>query len=312
MRVYTGSSRVDQIAHGAVLTIGNFDGLHLGHAALVRAVVERGRELGVQAGVYTFDPHPRRVLNPEVPLPRLMTWDQLVLGFEDSGIDFVVRETFTQEFSSLSAQAFVTDVIRSRIAPREIFVGRDFHFGKGAAGTGDTLTQIGPTLGIRVTVIPQVRAAQGDVSSSRIRELIGSGAVSEAAECLGHPYELWGTVVEGDRRGRTLGFPTANLDTENELIPENGVYATSVRIFDGAVLGPTLYPAVTNVGTRPTFEAGRVLTEAHLLDHDSDLYGQRIAVAFHARIRGEQKFPGPEALSEQIGRDADRARELLA
>ncbi len=312
METLAGSLAVADRTRGCVLTIGNFDGLHLGHAALLHAVRERGRELGASTGVYTFDPHPRRVLDPGHSPARLMTWEQLSLGVAEAGIDFLVREAFTQEFAAQSAESFLKDVIQERLGPRELFVGRDFHFGKGAGGSGETLSRVGPTLGIRVTIIPQVRAGERDVSSTRVRELLGGGEVEEAAACLGRPYAIWGRVVEGERRGRTLGFPTANLALENELPPANGVYASTVRFFSrGAPDGPPR-PAVTNIGTRPTFEPGRVLTEAHLLDWDGDLYGQQLELAFHARIRGERRFSGPEELARQIGRDAERAGELLA
>jgi riboflavin kinase/FMN adenylyltransferase len=310
MRVHPGSDSVDQ-PPGGVLTIGNFDGLHLGHEALVRAVVERARELGTVCGVYSFDPHPRRVLRPDVALPRLMTWDQLALGLEQRHVDFLVREPFTLEFSRQTAQEFLDQVIAARLRPREIFVGRDFHFGRGASGSGETLTRIGPTLGIRVTVIPQVRVIDEDVSSTRVRSLLEMGRVADAARCLGRPYAVWGKVVEGDQRGRTLGFPTANLDLENELLPANGVYASTVRTFAAGRPAERAWPSVTNVGTRPTFEPGRVLAEAHLLDFEGDLYGQRLELAFHERIREERRFSGPEELAAQIGRDRERARELL-
>lgn len=311
MRVFKGSDQVDELSRGGVLTIGNFDGLHLGHQALLRAVVERGRALGVPAGMYTFDPHPRAVLYPEQSVPRLMSWAQLEEGARTYQVTFLVREPFTRRFSSLSPEAFLTQVIAQRLAPREIFVGRDFHFGRGGSGSGDSLARIGPTLGIRVTIIPQVTAGGADVSSTRVRSLLASGDVEGAALCLGRPYPLWGCVVEGERRGRTLGFPTANLELENELLPARGVYATTVRLFEGErPSGPAL-PSVTNVGTRPTFEPGRVLVEAHLLDFDGDLYGRRLELAFHARIRDERRFAGPEELRSQIARDAEEARRLL-
>ncbi len=311
METFAGSTAVADRTRGCVLTIGNFDGLHLGHAALLRAVRERGRELGAPTGVYTFDPHPRRVLDPEHSPARLMTWEQLSLGVAEAGVAFLVREPFTQEFAAQSAESFLRNVIRDRLAPRELFVGRDFHFGKGGRGSGETLSRIGPTLGMRVTIIPQVRTGELDVSSTRVRELLSLGEVEEAATCLGHPYAIWGKVVEGDRRGRTLGFPTANLELENELSPANGVYAGSVRTFSQGVPDGPARPAVANVGTRPTFEPGRVLTEAHLLDWDGDLYGQRLELTFHARIRAERKFSGPDELAAQIARDAKRAGELL-
>ncbi len=311
MQVYEGSDALDGSIRGCVLTVGNFDGLHLGHRALIDAVRVRSAALGRRSALYTFDPHPRRVLFPDQPLPRLMSWEQLHAALEASGIDVLVRERFTHAFAALAPEEFLRDVIARRIAPAEVFVGRDFHFGKGRAGSGDWLRASAPAHGIRVEIIGQVRVGDRDVSSTRVREALLRGDVAEAALCLGSEYTIWGQVVEGDRRGRTLGFPTANLAPESELVPGNGVYATTVRIFDGERPGETSYPAVTNIGTRPTFEPGRVQVETHLLDFDADLYGRRIAVSFHAQIRAERRFHGPEELARQIALDASHARRLL-
>jgi riboflavin kinase/FMN adenylyltransferase len=314
MQVIEGSDQPPEGARGCVLTVGNFDGLHLGHRALIARVIQRGRELRRPTILYTFDPHPRRVLLPDTPLPLLMTWDQLTAALEREGIEYLVRERFTSAFAALSPEEFLRDVIAERLAPREVFVGRDFHFGKGRAGSGEMLVARGPSLGIRVELLPQVRTAGVDVSSSRIRDALARGDVGDARLCLGRPYAVWGRVIEGDRRGRTLGFPTANLAPENEIIPANGVYATRVRLFDAAAgarpAGESL-AAVSNVGTRPTFAAGRVGVETHLLDFSGDLYGRRLELAFHARIRDERRFSGPEDLARQIAADAEQARRTL-
>lgn len=311
MRVFPGSRSLAGAARGCVLTVGNFDGLHLGHRGLLHAVLERARALGEAAALYTFDPHPRAVISPEDCPPQLMTWPQLAHSLERQGVDLLIRERFTPDFASLSPELFLRDVIAERVSPAEIFVGRDFHFGKGRSGSGDTLARLGPELDIRVGILPQVRAGSVDVSSTRIREALLKGDVVDAALCLGRPYSVWGRVVEGDRRGRTLGFPTANLDPENELIPGRGVYATSVRFFAGDELGDEVHASVTNVGRRPTFVEGRVLAETHLIDFDADVYGRRIELAFHERIRAEQRFAGPDALKRQIALDVERARALL-
>jgi riboflavin kinase/FMN adenylyltransferase len=314
MQVIEGSDQPRESARGCVLTVGNFDGLHLGHRALLAAVAARGRELGRPTALYTFDPHPRRVLFPDRAQPLLMTWDQLVDGIERLGIDVLVRERFTAAFAALSPDEFLRSVIAERLAPREVFVGRDFHFGKGRAGSGEMLAARAPALGIRVALLAQVRAGGADVSSTRIRDSLERGDVSDARLCLGRPYTVWGRIVEGDRRGRTLGFPTANLAPENEIVPANGVYATRVRLFDSekaGVLRAESFACVTNVGTRPTFEPGRVLVETHLLDFEGDLYGRRIELAFHAHIRAERRFAGPRELAQQIAVDAGEARRLL-
>lgn len=312
MRIYEGSEALPGRERGCVLTVGNFDGVHLGHQALLRAVTERATALGCAAAVYTFHPHPRRVLYPEDSPPLLMTWDQLAAGLEQAGIDVAIRERFTTEFATLSAEAFLTEILHQRIRPQEIFVGRDFHFGKGRRGSDNTLAALAPALGIRIVIIPQVLAEGRDVSSTRIRTALAGGDVEDAQVCLGRPYAVWGRVVAGDGRGRSLGFPTANVEPENEIVPAGGVYATSVRLFGGD--RPTGKPlaGVTNIGTRPTFDSGRMFTEAHLFDFDQDLYGRRIAIAFHARIRAERRFPDADALVRQIRQDVSEARRLLA
>ncbi len=311
MQVYEGSAALDGSVRGCVLTVGNFDGLHLGHRALLDAVLARGRALGRPCALYTFDPHPRRVLFPDQPQPRLMTWEQLRAELEASGIDALVREPFTHTFAALAPEEFLREVIARRVGPAEVFVGRDFHFGKGRAGSGEWLRASAPAHGIRVEIIDQVRAGERDVSSTRVREALLRGDVAEAWLCLGRPYSIVGHVVEGERRGRTLGFPTANLAPESELVPGNGVYATRVRLFDRDRPGASTHPAVTNIGVRPTFEPGRVLVESHLLDFVGDLYGRRIAIDFHAHIRAERRFGGPVELARQIALDAAQARRVL-
>ena len=311
MRVYEGSDALADRARGCVLTVGNFDGLHVGHRSLVDAVVERSQSLGKPAALYTFDPHPRSVLYPDRAPPRLRVWEQLAQELERLGIDLLIREAFTSEFSTLSPEAFLRSVVVGRVGPDELLVGRDFHFGKGRSGSGETLSTLLPTLGVRVDIIPQVEVDGEDVSSTRIRESLRAGDVAASARLLGQPYTVWGQVIEGDRRGRTLGFPTLNLAPEHALIPAKGVYATTVRLFEGDALERDPRRAVTNVGTRPTFDRHELLAETHLLDFEGDLYGRRIALSFHERVRDEQRFSGPDALKQQIGRDVARARELL-
>ncbi len=313
MRVLMGSEGYSAGDRGCVLTIGNFDGLHRGHRVVIESAVERARDLDVPCVVYTFDPHPSRVLHPERAQPLLMTARQMELALESLGVGLLVREPFTPEFSSLTPDAFLRDVLDARIGPRELIVGRDFHFGKGRGGSGGTLVQLAPTLGIRVVIVPEVHAAGQDVSSTRIRKLLAEGEVEEAHQCLGRPYSVWGRVIEGDRRGREIGFPTANLELENELSPARGVYASWVRRIgtEARPVGPSR-PAVTNVGTRPTFEKRDLLTETHLIDFEGDLYGDRIEVAYVRRIRSEQRFPGIEALRHQIQIDVEQGRRILA
>ena len=311
MRVFSGSNQVDSSIRGGVLTIGNFDGVHLGHGEILRRVVARGIERRRPTLVYTFDPHPRRVLYPDQEQLQLMTAVQLENGLEQARVDALIREAFTPEFASLSAEDFLQQVIRDRVGASEVFVGHDFHFGKGRSGSADTLEQLGPTLGLKVTIVPQVDSGGERISSTRIRRLLSEGNVEVAADCLGRPYAILASVVRGDGRGRELGFPTANLLPENEISPAPGVYATMVRLHDGTAPSEQRLPSVTNIGTRPTFGSGSMTIETHILDFDRDLYAATLSLEFHARIRPEERFSGPEALRQQIAADAIRARDLL-
>jgi riboflavin kinase/FMN adenylyltransferase len=296
-----------------VLTVGNFDGLHLGHRAIMDTVKERAAALQGQAAVYTFEPHPRKVLHPERAPRLLTTLEQKLELLERVGVDVVVVEPFTAEFARLPAEGFVRDVIHARIRPLEVYVGYDFRYGRDREGSMRTLTELGPHLGFAVTIIPEVTVGDRDVNSTRIRELLEEGHVEEAALLLARPYTVRGRVVEGDRRGRTLGFPTLNLDPENEILPAAGVYAGRVRIPGGdAGASDAGWPAVTNVGRRPTIREGDpVRAEAHLIDFEGDLYGRRVDVSFEHHLRAEQRFSGVDALREQIARDVAEARRRL-
>jgi riboflavin kinase/FMN adenylyltransferase len=299
-----------------VLTIGNFDGLHIGHRQILRTVIDRAQALDGEAVVYTFDPHPRKVLQAEQAPAMLTTTEQKLELLAAAQIDLVVLEPFTREFATTTAEHFVREHVHARIAPLEVYVGYDFHYGRDRAGSMRLLTELGPRLGFAVTIIPEVTIAGRDVSSSRIRELLAAGDVEEANRMLGRPFAVRGRVVVGDRRGRTLGFPTANLAPESEVMPGLGVYAGHVRLLEegaGALEKGARVPAVTNVGRRPTFKTDDPpLAEAHLLDFDGDLYGRRVEVSFEARLRAEQRFPSVDALREQIARDVEAGRRLLS
>lgn len=278
-------------------------------------MTERAHAQAGEAVVYTFDPHPRKVLQAERAPAMLTTTEQKLELLEAAAIDLVVLEPFTREFATTPAERFVREHVHARIAPVEVYVGYDFHYGRDRAGSMRLLTELGPRLGFAVTIIPEVTIAGRDVSSSRIRELLAAGAVEQAAQMLGRPFAVRGRVVAGDRRGRTLGFPTANLAPENEVIPGVGVYAGHVRVLEAGA-GPAAgarFAAVTNVGRRPTFkEDDPPLAEAHLLDFDGDLYGCRVELSFEARLRAERRFPSVDALREQIARDVEEGRRILA
>jgi riboflavin kinase/FMN adenylyltransferase len=283
----------------------------------MRTVVERARALGGESVVYTFEPHPRKVLQPERAPRLLVTLDQKLELLEELGLDVALVEPFDLAFAATPPERFVRDIVHARIRPLEVYVGYDFHFGRDREGSMRLLTELGPHLGFAVTVIPEVTIGGRDVNSTRIRDLLAEGKVDEAAHLLGRPFAVRGRVAEGDRRGRTLGFPTANLALEGEVLPAPGVYAGHARfVDDGEPPARSRFGAVTNVGVRPTFAngagAGRLIAEAHLLDFEGDaFYGRRIDLSFEHHLRAERRFPGVDALREQIARDVAAARRLL-
>ncbi len=309
MDVVHGSASLAHSLDHPVLTIGNFDGLHLGHRSIIDTVVAQANALGGAPVVYTFDPHPRAVLFPERAPKRLVTLEQKLELFEAEGIALVIVEPFTLEFSRTSPEQFVREYIHRAIAPRKVYLGYDFHFGKDREGSMRLFTELGPALGFEVTIIPEVKIGDRDVNSTRIRALLEEGQVEESLKLLGRPYAVRGNVVHGEGRGASLGFPTANLDSENEILPAAGVYAGRFQAL-GEV--EKTYRAVINVGCRPTFHTqSEVSIEAHLLDFTGDLYGVRGDLSFEHRIRDEQRFPGPDALQAQIREDIATARKIL-
>jgi riboflavin kinase/FMN adenylyltransferase len=308
-----GSARLDEPLRGPVLTIGNFDGLHVGHRSIMETVVARARALGGEAAVYTFEPHPRKVLQPDRAPGLLTTLEQKLELLAGCGIDVVIVEPFTPEFARTPPERFVREIVHARIRPREVYVGYDFHFGRDREGSMRQLTELGPRLGFAVTVIPEVTFAGQDVNSTRIRALLEAGEVAGAAELLGRAYAVRGRVVPGERRGRTLGFPTLNLELENEVVPATGVYASRTTLLDaGEPERGASFGSVTNVGHRPTFGgAAPVRVEAHLFGFGAEAYGRRVELAFLERLREERRFPDVEALRAQIARDAEAARRHL-
>jgi riboflavin kinase/FMN adenylyltransferase len=313
VEVVRGVSQLPRKLIRPVLTIGNFDGLHVGHRKILDVVVERARQLEGEAVLYTFDPHPRKVLHGDDGPQLLTTTEQKLEILEATGLDWVILQPFTREFARTTPEAFVREQIHEGIGPIEVYVGYDFHFGRDREGSMRLLTETGPLIGFSVTIIPEVTVGEQDVNSTRIRGLVAEGRVEEAAVLLGRPYRVRGAVVEGMQRGRELGFPTANLQPENEILPGAGVYAGHVRVFDEKGRPGTGIPSVVNVGFRPTFDDGRELVaEAHLIDFSGDLYGRIIEFAFETRLRAEMKFESPQALEVQIERDVSEARRQLA
>jgi riboflavin kinase/FMN adenylyltransferase len=313
LRIVAGSAALERPLERAVVTVGNFDGVHLGHRAIMDQVVARARAHRGKAVVWTFDPHPRKVLQPERPTPLLTTLEQKLELLDALDVDVTIIEPFTLEFAQTSPERFVRELLYGRLRPIEVYVGYDFHFGHDREGSMRLLTELGPRLGFAVTIVPEVTIGESDVNSTRIRSLLAEGDVAQAANLLGRFYSVRGRVVPGDRRGRTLGFPTLNLALENEILPAGGVYSGHLRFLDpGAPAAGSVFGAVTNVGRRPTFEERSAsIAEAHLLGFQGDAYGRRVELSFESRLREERRFAGPEALRAQIARDVEEARRRL-
>jgi riboflavin kinase/FMN adenylyltransferase len=286
------------------VAVGNFDGVHLGHRAVLARLRAHAASLGAPAAVYTFDPAPTAVLAPERHQPRLVSLEERVRRLFDAGADVVVVEPFSRAWAAHPAEWFADVVLGQRLRACAVTVGHDFRFGAGRRGDPELLRS---RLDAPVDVLSAVQAGGAPISSSRIRRLVADGEVREAAALLGAPHLLVGTVVHGDARGRTIGFPTANLLLETELLPSHGVYA--VRAWSEGLLADAA--AVMNVGVRPTVDGARVSVEVHVLDGAPDLYGRTMRVDVVERLRAERRFDGLDALVEQIRRDVAQARSVL-
>jgi len=290
-----------------VLALGNFDGLHRGHLKIVERVRRGAAEHGGTPMAMTFDPHPSRIVRPDKAPPLLMTKAQRLEALDRAGIAAVAVVRFTTELSHWDPETFVRTVLVDWLRVSEVWVGANFLFGHDRSGNFSTLRTLGQRYGFRADKIDPVRYKEFVVSSTRIRRLVAEGRMDEAGALLGHPYYIDGTVVAGKRRGRELGFPTANLQTENELLPPNGVYATTTTI-DGDV-----HASLTNVGVRPTFgDTVKPIIEAYVLGFNGDLYGRPVRLGFVQRLRDERKFEDVDALRTQMEADRRRAERLFA
>jgi riboflavin kinase/FMN adenylyltransferase len=289
----------------AVVTIGNFDGIHLGHREIFRRVVRRSREVGGTSVVYTFVPHPLKIVAPEHAPALINTYPEKEKLIEASCIDVLICAPFTRELAELPAHRFVREILVEKIGLSHLVVGYDYLFGKDRSGDIQLLRRMGEYLGFTVEVLEPI-ATHGQVySSTRVREMIRQGQVRDVVEVLGRHYTFEGKVVHGFGRGSKLGFPTANLKTDKELMPCPGVYAVKVK------RGDVLHDGVLNLGRNPTFCAAGSFIEVHLLDFEADLYGESLRVYFVERLRDEKCFDGPEALRAAIAEDIHRARILL-
>ncbi len=306
MRIIRGIKNYTDKLSNPVLTLGNFDGVHLGHQVIFQKVVTRAREIRGTSIAFTFEPHPLKVIAPDRSPRLLNTFHGKMKLLAEYGIDVVICANFTRVFADQNPDDFAREVLHEKIGVKEVYVGYDYAFGKGREGSIESLKQMGQMYGFDVGVIEAVQVNGVVVSSSAIRDLIASGKVEDAANLLGRHYTIEGEVVQGAHRGQKLGFPTANLSTPNELVPGYGVYAVLAAVDDHT------YKGVASIGVRPTFDFGPVSVEVYLFGFQGDLYGRQMEVSFIKHLRGEEKFTDAEALVRQIRKDVEAAKQALA
>lgn len=308
MKVIRGLHGLKLKPSSSVVTIGVFDGVHRGHAAVIRRAVARARELGLTSVIITFDPHPAKIISRRPAAPSLISLDHRIRLIREFSPDILVVISFTGAIASLSAGDFAAGIIAERAGAREVYVGENFFFGKGASAGARELSAFGRRHGFGVHIVKALKVGASRVSSSRIRKLITGGRLAEAARYLGRPVSVLGTVVSGANLARRLGYPTANLNPHHEVIPPGGVYAVLVKY------GGRTFKGVLNIGLRPTFYAPRdreVAIEVHIFGFKGKIYGRDLEVCFIGKIRNERKFAGREALIRQIQDDEKAALGLL-
>ncbi len=305
MRIITSLDEIEAPFLNAVVTVGNFDGVHLGHQALMQKVKERTKDINGTSVVFTFEPHPVKVLRGK-HLPLITPFPRKMELIAQQGIEIAICPPFTKEFAQIEAREFICEILMKKIGMKEMVVGYDFAFGKKREGNIDTLKKWGRELGFKVYVVGPICINGIIVSSTKVRELIMAGEMEKVKELLGRYYQVTGTVIKGkDRGGRLLGIPTANLKLVNEVFPKNGVYAVEV-IYEGKV-----YLGVANIGFNPTFGDNALSVETHILDFNQNIYGKVIRVNFVKRLRDEKKFANLKALKAQIQKDIEVARRVL-
>lgn len=289
-----------------VLTLGNFDGVHLGHREIFRRVVDKAQELKGTAVVVTFEPHPLRLLAPEKAPLQLNTAEEKIRLLAASCIDLLVVLNFTRQLAEMPAEVFVRDILVRKLGVKHLIVGYDYAFGRNRQGDTKFLDELAKIHNFTLEILEPIRAEQQAHSSTAIRKFLQEGRVAEAVKILGRNFTLDGEVVHGEGRGRKLGFPTANLVTQKEILPRDGVYAVKVKWRN------EYYDGVINIGCRPTFATDAPTLEIHLMDFQGDLYGERLRIYFVDRLRDELRFPTVEALKDAVAEDIVRARNLLA
>jgi riboflavin kinase/FMN adenylyltransferase len=287
------------------VTIGSYDGLHLGHQEIIKQVIERARGQGGEAVVLTFEPHPVKFLNPQAPFPLITSHRKKMMLLERFGVNCTINLPFTKALAHMSGEEFINEIVQKRMAPRWVVVGFNFTFGKNRTGTPDELKKIGTNLGFEVEIVPPFTVNGEVVSSTRIRDLITRGNIKEANLMLGRDFIIMGNVIHGHARGKGLGFPTANIEITSDLYPKEGVYAATIT-HEGKT-----YHGVVNIGTNPTFSDKEFAVEVFLFNYQGDLYGKELQVALVDRVRDEQTFPSPDALMQQMEKDVNRAEEIL-
>ncbi len=309
LHVVRDALRTTDLPRGGIATIGNFDGVHLGHRRILEKVVERAREADRPSVVLTFEPHPLSVLRPDHAPRRLQTLRQKGEALEAIGIENLLVIPFTRDFSLTEPEEFVRSILRDRLAVSEVYLGSHFAFGRGKRGDIALLSRMGAECGFLASSVAEAVFEGEPISSTRIRRAIARGDVTSANAMLGREYEIDGLVARGDKVGRRIGYPTINLEPENELHPADGVYVTQIyiRSFDRR------FDCVTNIGRRPTvYEDFATVIETFVLDFSANVYGERVRLFFFDRLREERRFPSVTALSEQIGRDIETTREFFA
>jgi len=304
MQLITDLKDITQPFSNSIITLGNFDGLHLGHQELIRMVIGRARETGGTSMVVTFRPHPLKVLCPEKCPPLISIYEEKIKLIGDLGVDVLVKIPFSLEFAGITPEAFVREVLCGLLGAKEIFVGSNYRFGKARIGTVATLHALGKECGFVVREVEQISLDGEVISSTKIRNLLKEGDVRKAARLLGRDYAVTGVVIRGDGRGRTLGFPTANIAPKHAIIPADGVYAVRVFVRD------RWYEGIANIGVRPTFGKKTLSIEVFIFDFDEDIYGEEISLYFLSKIRDEMKFDRVDELVSQIKADIAAAREV--
>ena len=309
MKVIYGLKNLKKPIKSSIATIGVFDGVHIAHKEILRRVVERSRKLGLPSVAVTFYPHPLRVLNQNARILSLVSLKHRVELIRDSGIDYLIVVNFTKSIADMPADMFVKNILIKKMGLREIYVGEDFFFGKGAKAGVNALKILSRDLGFRSVTVKPIKAGGKVVSSTLIRRLIMKGDIVTASRYLGRPVSILGTVVGGDRRGRQFGYPTANIDPHHEAIPPSGVYAVRAK-FEGRN-----FKGVLNIGKRPTFHRDSIesdpVIEVHLFDFNEDIYGKDMEIIFIKKLRDESAFKDKDHLIEQIRKDIKTARALL-